>query len=140
LRGIRRERIHVSVSHLLREPADGEPILSQLHNLVAGQLHRSLHGDQVPTPPSGPAEAHDQPRTQAKRRLSVLLRAVEALDDGRKWNPASRASLGIKEDLCVDRVLGMSLPEVRHREVVEILLGEQKIPEGGCTYAQGAGS
>ena len=70
-------------------------------------------------------EAHDQPAAQAERRLGVLLRAVEALDDRLERHPARRVGLGVEEHLGVDDVLGAGLPEVRHREVVEVALGEQ---------------
>ena len=47
--------------------------------------------------------------------------------DGLERNPARRVGLRVEEDLGVDDVLGVRLAEVRHREVVEVLLGDEDV-------------
>jgi hypothetical protein len=70
-------------------------------------------------------EAHDELDAQAESGLRVQPGAVQPADHGLERYPAAGVGLGIEEDLGVDHVLGAGPAEVRHGQVVEVLLGQQ---------------
>ena len=66
-------------------------------------------------------EAHDQ--RGADR--SVLAGARDAVDDGLERHAARGMRLRVEEDLRVADIVGVRAGQVRHRHVVEVLLGQQ---------------
>jgi hypothetical protein len=105
------------IALLVRVQPDPHDPLAVRQRLLEG-FHGRFRGEVA-------EEAHDQLAPQPERLLGLLLRAVETVDHRSERDPARSVSLRIEEDLGVHHVLGVSLREVRHREVVEVALGEK---------------
>ena len=79
-------------------------------------------------------EAHDQLGADAELLLAIVQRAQHAVGDDRERNAAIGVGLRIEEHLDVARIVGLHALQVRHDQIVEVLLrrAARSRPDNRC--------